>query len=115
MTVKTGFSVIFILFKMLVKIIKSYRNIVIICDSDLIGKKLEQDKFQLNLKENFFKDKSEEKSKQEAIEIMKDMAQEDATFNIVGQKSTSAALEAGIINKQGIKTIQGVPFALVLL
>ena len=100
---------------MLVKIIKSYRTIVIICDSNLIGEKLEQDKFQLDLKENFYKEKSEEKSKQEVIDLMKDMAQEDATFNIVGKESVDAALEARIINKEGVKEIQGVPFALVLL
>ncbi len=113
MTLKTGFSVIFILFKMLVKIIKSYRTIIIICDSNLIGKKLEQGEFQLDLKENFFK--GDEKSKQEVIETMKSMVQEDATFNIVGQESVDTAIEAGIINKQGIKTIQDVPFALILL
>ncbi len=98
---------------MLVKIIKSYRTIVIICDSNLIGKKLEQGEFQLDLKENFFK--GDEKSKQDAIDVMKNMTQEDATFNIVGKESTEAALKAGIINQAGIKTIQGVPFALVLL
>ncbi len=98
---------------MLVKIIKSYRIIVTVCDSNLIGKKLGQDKFQLDLKENFFK--GEEKSKQEAIEIMQRMSDEDATFNIVGQESIDTALEAGIINQQGIKIIQDVPFALVLL
>ena len=98
---------------MLVKIIKSYRIIVTVCDSNLIGKKLEQGKFQLDLKENFFK--GDEKSKQEAIEIIRKMSDEDATFNIVGQESVDAALEAGIINKDGIKTIQNVPFALVLL
>ncbi len=98
---------------MLVKIIKSCRTIIIICDADLIGKKLEQGEFQLDLKENFFE--GDETSKQEAIKIMKNMAQEDATFNIVGQESINAALEAGIINKEGIKTIQDIPFALILL
>lgn len=97
---------------MLVKIIKSHRDIVIICDSNLIGKKLEEGEFQLDIKENFFN--GEEKTKQETIEIIKDMALEDATFNIVGKESTETALEAGIISKEGIKTIQGVPVALVL-
>ena len=39
---------------MLVKIHKSYRNVVAVCDSDLIGKKFEEDKFQLDLKESFY-------------------------------------------------------------
>jgi len=98
---------------MLVKIIKSYRDIVTICDSELLGKRFEQGKFQLDVKENFFN--GEKTSEEKAIEIMKDMEKEDSTFNIVGEKSVNAALKAGIIEKQGIKKIQGIPFALVLI
>ena len=65
------------------------------------------------MKENFFD--GEEKTKQETIEIIKDMSKEDATFNLVGTESTKTALEAGIITKEGIKTIQDVPFAMVLI
>ena len=56
------------LFQMLVRIIKSYRDIVIICDSDLIGKKFGGDKFQLDLKGEFFK--GEETSEEKTMEIM---------------------------------------------
>ena len=98
---------------MLVKIHKSYRDIVAICDSELLGKVFEEDKYQLDVKESFFK--GDEKTKQEVLEIMHDMTKEDATFNIIGPESTELALEAGIITKEGIKTIQSVPFALVLL
>ena len=99
-------------FKMLVKIIKSHRDIVIICDNNLIGKKFYEGQFQLDVKENFFN--GEEKTKQETIEIIEHMVKEDATFNIVGKESTETALETGIINKEAIKTIQNVPFAMVL-
>lgn len=98
---------------MLVKIIKSYREIVVICDSDLIGEKFEDGKFQLDLKREFFK--GEETSEEKTIEIMQDMSKEDATFNIVGKKSINTALKAGIISQTGIKKIQGIPFAVVLL
>ena len=98
---------------MLVRIIKSYRNIIAICDSELLGKKFEQGKFQLDVKESFFK--GDKTSEEKVIEIMKDMEKEDYTFNIVGEKSVNAALKAGIIEKQGIKKIQGIPFALVLV
>jgi len=43
------------------------------------------------------------------------MLKEDSTFNIIGKKSVNAALKAGIITKDGIKKIQGIPFALILL
>lgn len=98
---------------MLVKITKRYRNIVAVCDSNLIGKKFEEDNFQLDLTGNFFK--GEETSEKETIKIMQDMSKEDAIFNIVGEKSINTALKAGIISQQGIKKIQDIPFALVLL
>ncbi len=37
-----------------IKIHKSYRYVVAICDSNLVGKQFEQNKFQLDVKENFF-------------------------------------------------------------
>ncbi len=96
-----------------IKIHESYRTIVALTDSHLIGKKFEQGKFQIEVNENFFK--GEEKSKKEVLNILKDMKKEDATFNIVGKESIETALEAGVITKQGIIKIQNIPVALVLL
>lgn len=98
---------------MLVKIIKSYRDIVAICDSELVGRKFEEKEFQLNVKEDFFKGK--ELNEQEIIEVIDDMSKEDATFNVVGEKSVKAALRAGIISEDEIKRIDDIPFALVLM
>ena len=98
---------------MFVNVIRTYRDVVAICDSNLLGKKFEQDKFQLDVKENFYK--GEEVSEEKAIEILTNMAKEDATFNIVGEQSINIALKIGIISKEGIKKIQDIPFALVLL
>ncbi|MFH1787469.1 MAG: DUF424 domain-containing protein [archaeon] len=97
----------------LIKIHKSYRYVVAICDSELLGKKFEQGRFQLDIKESFFKGKKT--SKEKTIQTMKKMSIEDSTFNIIGEKSITCALEAGIISKEGIKTIQDIPFALVLI
>ncbi|RKX57147.1 MAG: DUF424 domain-containing protein [Thermodesulfobacteriota bacterium] len=98
---------------MLVKIHKSYRYVVAICDSDLLGKKFEEGKFQLNIKESFFN--GEEKFKEEVLEIMHDLIKEDATFYIIGKESVNTAIEAGIISKEGVKEIMEIPFALILL
>ena len=87
----------------LVKIIKSYREIIAICDSDLLGKKFEEGKFQLDVKESFFG--GDETNEEKAIEIM----------NIIGKKSVNIALKAGIIKKEGIGKIDNIPFALILL
>ncbi len=98
---------------MFVKIISSYREIVAICDSNLIGKTFEKDQSQLDVKESFFK--GEEKSKEEVIQIMENMIKEDATFNIVGKESVNCALEAEIIPTEAIKEIEGVPFVMKLM
>lgn len=97
---------------MLIKIHKSYRDAIAICDSELLGKKFAHGKMQLEVGKFF---EGEEKTEEEISEIMKDISKEDATFNIVGKQAVQVALKAGIIDKEGIIKIQGVPFALVLL
>ena len=96
-----------------INVMSSYRNVVAICDSELLGKRFEEGKFQLDVKESFYK--GEEVSGEEAIRTMKRMSAEDATFNIVGKNSVDIALKAGVIVEEGIGEIQRVPFALVLL
>src|SRR3989338_4771021 len=98
---------------MLINIIKSYRDVVAICDAELLGKYFEEGKFQLEIKESFFSDEKVDEEK--AIQIMQNMSREDAIFNIIGEKSVQAALKAGIINQQGVKKIQEIPYALVLM
>jgi len=98
---------------MLVKIHKSYRIVVAICDSELLGKRFEQGNLQLDLTTEFFKgDKMTEK---QVLEIIQDLLREDASFNIVGEKAIKIALKSGIISKEGIRRIQNVPVALTLL
>lgn len=98
---------------MFINIIKSYRDVVAICDAELIGKKFEEGDFQLEVKESFFKGEITEEEK--AVEIMKDMRLEDATFNIVGERSIALAIKSGIIKEENVRKISGVPFALKLL
>ena|SRR3989344_7620826 len=95
------------------KIHVSYRNAVAIADSDIIGKRFEEGQRQLDIKESFYKGK--EIGKEELIQEMIDQTKEDSTFNIVGKNSVAAAIEAGIISKESVGKVQGVPFALVLL
>ena len=96
-----------------VKVHKSYRDVVAICDADLLGKHFEEDDRQINVKHSFYE--GDKKTPEEALKIIKDLAREDSTFNIVGKKAIELALQAGIISKDGIKEIQGIPFALVLM
>ena len=98
---------------MLVRIIKTYRDVVAICDSNLLGEKFQEDKFQLDIKESFFG--GEETTEEEVIEIMKQKSAEDATFNIIGKESINTALKAGIISPEHIKKIRKIPFSLILI
>lgn len=96
-----------------VKIHKSLRICVAICDSNLIGKKFEEGKKQLDIRETFYK--GEELNKEDLINLIKNQMKEDATFNIVGEQSIQVALESGLINKEAIGKIKNIPFALTLL
>ena len=98
---------------MFVKIHKSYRNVVAVCDAELAGKYFDEGKFQLDVKESF--SKGDKVSEEELLNIIKKMSAEDSTFNIVGKKSVEAAIKAGIIKKEGVGKIAGIPYALVLI
>lgn len=98
---------------MFIKIHKSYRDVVAICDDDLLGKKFEEGKFQLDVKENFYN--GEKVTKEKLKEILEKMSAEDATFNIVGEESILIAVKAGIIHESGIIKIHGIPFAMILM
>ena len=98
---------------MLIKIHKSYRDVVAICDKELLGKYFEQGNFQLDIKESFYK--GEEISEEKLSKIIQNMIKEDAIFNIVGEKSISCAIKQGLISKESVKKIQDVPFSMVLV
>ncbi len=97
---------------MLVKVHKGYRVCVAVCDSDLIGKKFEDDLRQIDLTGTFFQ--GEEKSIEETRKILFNAKSEDASFNLVGNGAVGLARELGIVGGEVMK-IKGVPVALVLL
>ncbi len=100
---------------MLIKLHKGARHVISVCDTELIDTKItDSDGIrELDLTGSFFK--GEEKNEKEIIAYLKDYKKEDASFNIVGEKSVECALRARIIDKDGIITIGDVPIALVLL
>tara|TARA_Y100000310_G_C20572000_1_gene758536 strand:+ start:752 stop:1048 length:297 start_codon:yes stop_codon:yes gene_type:complete len=98
---------------MLIKIHKSYRDVIAICDSELLGKKFKEGKMELDLTGEFFN--GDDKTEEEILEIIQDSGKEDATFNIIGENSIKTGLKAEIIDEKGIKRVQGIPVALTLL
>jgi len=99
--------------KVLVKIHQAYREIVAVCDKELIGKKFEQGNMEIDINEKFFG--GDEFDEAKAIELLKDKAKDDACFNFVGKKAVDIAAKAGIIDKDNVLRIKNVPVALALL
>jgi len=98
---------------LLVKIHSSYRKIIAVCDADLLGKRFEQGKMQLEVRKDFYG--GERKSEKEVVKLLQEVEKEDATFNFVGTKAVSVGIKAGVINKQGVLRVKGIPNALSLL
>lgn len=96
---------------MLLKIHRSYRTVVALCDTELIGKKFEEGTRQLDIKESFYK--GDEMNYEEVVRKLKMQAHEDATFNIVGEKSVQAAIEAGLIEDKNVARLKNIPFTLI--
>lgn len=99
--------------EILIKVHRSYRFVVAICDKKIYGKKFTEGNRKLDLSGEFFngKEVNEEEAKEKIISLVK----EDATFNIVGEKSIDIAKELGIVNTKGIMYIGEIPYSLVLV
>ena len=52
---------------------------------------------------------------EQVIKLIQKQIEEDATFNIVGQKATEAAIASGLLTEKDVDKIQNIPFALTLL
>lgn len=96
---------------MYIKIHESYRKVVAMCDSEVIGNIYEEGKMQLDVRETFYKG---EEVGDDIVNELKIYKEDDATFSIVGEKSIKLALESGIITKDNVGEVKGVPFALIL-
>lgn len=96
-----------------IKVHKSYRTVVALCDKEILGKKFEEGVKQLDVKETFYNGELIEEDK--VIKELQKQAKEDATFNIVGNNATNIALKANVIEKDCIGKIANIPFALKLI
>lgn len=92
---------------MYVKIHRSgEREIVAVCDEDLLGKNFEEGKLNIKVSESFYK--GAKKTKEEVKKILKNAG----NINLVGSKSVTLAVEMGLINDRDIIKIKGVPYAI---
>ncbi|HME86958.1 MAG TPA: DUF424 family protein [Candidatus Nanoarchaeia archaeon] len=90
---------------MIVKIHESKQgDIVAVIDTDLLGKIIEDEDFQLDLTSNFYK--GEERATDEIGDLMRNAH----GINIVGEKTIALAIEEGLIDEDMVKRIGGIPY-----
>ena len=87
--------------------IRRENTVVAIADKELIGKKFEEGKLQLEVTESFYK--GELKSEKEVLAIL----EEATNLNIVGAKIINLALKQNIIQEENILRIQNTPHACI--
>ena len=78
-----------------------------ICDVELLGKNLSQDKLKMNISESYYGEKLVKK------EEAKSLLQNSSIINMVGKNTVSLSIELGIGTESGIKTISDIPFLIV--
>jgi len=82
-------------------------NMLNICDSELLGKTLNNDNFTLKISEEYYAQKFVEK--EEAKVLLKS----SNNINMVGKEIISLSVDMGIGSQVGIKEIDGIPFLIV--
>lgn len=87
---------------------KQGRDVVAICDENLIGKTFETKDKQLKISKEFYK--GEKKNEEEIINLIK-VAD---NLNIVGKNSVEIALKTNIVLKSDVKRIKNIPYIYII-
>ncbi len=80
-----------------------------ICDSDLIGKKFEDEKLHLDLTSNFYK--GEEMSEEKILELI----EETYIINAVGKKTIEFLKKNELVQEEHIILIDNIPHAQIAI
>ncbi len=91
---------------MYLKIHRTNEHILVaVCDKEILGKKLCDGEIEIEISERFYKGRIA--SRKEVVEAL-----ESATIaNLFGEKAVSCAIENGLIDRQNVMRISGVPHA----
>jgi hypothetical protein len=88
---------------------KENRTIIAVCDTKLMGQLLEENGKQLDLRGEFYK--GEEKDTEE----IGDLIRNSDGVNLVGEEAIKLGLQEGVIDKEHVITIKGIPHAQAIL
>jgi len=83
----------------------NHRCVIAVCDKNLLGKTLQQGDIEIKVSESFYK--GELKEEAEVIVLLKDAS----NVNLIGKESVAAGIKAGVVEKENVIIIQGVPHA----
>jgi len=84
------------------------REVVAMCDEDVLGKTFEEGEVILEVSERFYKGKLVDD------ETAKDILKNGDILNLVGKKIVNLALKTGVVSKINIIKIKGIPHAQVI-
>ena len=84
------------------------RILLAICDVDILGKTLKQDKIVFAVREEFYKGSLV--SMEEAL----DLIDQSTIINMVGRKIVATAVEKGLVHPDAVLEIEGVPHAQIV-
>ncbi len=91
---------------MYLKIHRAQGHVVVaVCDREILGKKICEGELEIEISERFYKGKIA--SAREVIEALKSAT----VANLFGEKAVACALENGLIEKQNVLWINGIPHA----
>jgi hypothetical protein len=93
--------------------LKSYsvdkETIVAVCDSELIGRTFSEGELRLSINEDFYK--GQPANEHEVIKAL-----EEATIaNLVGERAVTCGIDSGVVDKNCVIVIDGIPHAQMVL
>ena len=81
------------------------KKMVAVCDGELLGKRFEENGLQIDLTGEFYK--GEEADENKLIKMLDGAS--SASF--IGKESVDFGLRNGVINRENVRTISGIPHA----
>jgi hypothetical protein len=89
-----------------IKVYKKGNDLLIgACDEELLGKKFEDGKFQIDVSKDFYG------GERISSEVLKKYLEDATIANLVGKETIKCAIDLGLINPDCIIEIKGVPHA----
>lgn len=87
----------------------SHGMLLVITDKDLLGKKFEEGRLQLDLTKDFYK--GEEKNKEEIVLLF----QKARHIHLTGTEAVKAGIELDCVQPERVLTVKGVPHAQIVV